>query len=181
MEESAITVRYARALFLLAEEKNQVGALKKDTELISEVCKLSDDFTRLLKDPVIKTSEKIRMMKIIFNGKISELGQNFLALATRNKREQYIPSICRNILSLIRQKYNIKAVTITTAKPIGTDMLEKAQRVLEKELALHVELTERVNPNILGGMVLRIDDKQYDDSLAARLRKMKQELLKTGL
>jgi F-type H+-transporting ATPase subunit delta len=181
MEESAITMRYARALFLLAKEKNQLTALKQDTELISEVCRMSAEFVRLLKDPVIKTSKKIRLMKIIFEGKISLLSQNFLVLVTRNKRETFIPAICRNTLSLIRSDKHIKTVVLTTAQSIDNETLEKAKKVLEKELGTRVELTCRVNPNIIGGIVLRIDDKQYDDSLATRLRKMKQSILKSHM
>ena len=181
MEESAITMRYARALFLLAKEKNQLTALKKDTEFISEVCRLSDEFNRFLKNPVIQTSKKIRLMKFIFEGKINELSQNFLILVTRNKREIYIPAICRNTLSLIRSEKNIRTAVMTTAQPVDNEILEKAEKVLEKELGTQVELTGRDNPNIIGGIILRIDDKQYDDSLATRLRKMKQSILKSHM
>jgi F-type H+-transporting ATPase subunit delta len=178
MEESAIKMRYARAVFLLAKEKKQLTVLKQDTELISEVCQVSAEFIRFLKNPVIRTSEKIRVMKIIFDGKISELSQNFLVLVTRNKRETFIPAICRNTLSLIRSEKNIKTAVLTTAQSVDNKTLEKAKKVLEKELGTQVELTGHVNPNIIGGIVLRIDDKQYDDSLATRLRKMKGNILK---
>jgi F-type H+-transporting ATPase subunit delta len=178
MEESAITVRYARAFFLLAKEKDQLSMLKQDVELIFEVCQSSADFMRMLKNPVIRTSEKIRLMKIIFGGKISELSHKFLVLVTRNNREAFLPDISRNILSFIRHEKNIKSATLTTAQPVGPELLEKAERILEEELQTEVELTGRVNPRLIGGLILRIDDKQYDDSLATRLKKMKQEVLK---
>lgn len=177
MEESAITVRYARAVFLLAKEENQLSNLKEDAELIFEVCQSSADFMRLLHDPVVRTSEKVRLMGIIFDGKIGTLSENFLKLVTRNNREVWLPAICRNILSLIRREKNIKTVTLTTAQPVAQKLLDKAEKILERALQTEVELSGRVNPHLIGGLILRIDDKQYDDSLASRLKKMKREVI----
>jgi F-type H+-transporting ATPase subunit delta len=178
MDESAISVRYAKALFSLAKEKNLLSELKDDIELISDVCNSSVDFNLMLKSPVVKTSQKIRLMKLIFGGKISELSLNFLELATRNKREVFIPSMCRNLLSLIRHEKNIQTVVLTIARPVDDETLRNAKKVLEKELGHTVELKGKVNPNIIGGMVLRIDDKQYDASVATQLKKLKQDMLK---
>lgn len=181
MYESAITVRYAKALFSLAKEKNLLAPLKNDVELISDVCSKSAQFNLLLKSPVVVTSEKIRLMGLIFREKINELSMNFLALLTRNKREIYIQRICLNVLALIREEKNIKTAVLTTAQTVDEKVLQKAERVLEKELDAKVELTGRVNPNIIGGIVLRIDDKQYDASVATQLKKLKQQMLKTQL
>lgn len=70
---------------------------------------------------------------------------------------------------------------MTTAQPIDQKLLKRAEKILETELGTPVELTGRVNPHIIGGMILRIDDKQYDDSLATRLKKMKQKLLSSHM
>ncbi|HDR51482.1 MAG TPA: ATP synthase F1 subunit delta, partial [Mariniphaga anaerophila] len=115
MDESAITVRYAKAVFSLAKENDQLSSLKNDAELIAAVCSQSADFNRFLKNPVAKTSEKIRLIRLIFKKKIDELSLNFLTLITQNKREEFIPAVCRNILSLIREEKNIKTAVLTTA------------------------------------------------------------------
>lgn len=179
MDESAITVRYAKAVFSLAKESDQLSTLKKDAELIAAVCSQSADFSRFLKNPVVKTSEKIKIIHLIFKEKISELSLNFLTLMTQNKREEFIPEVCRNILSLIRKEKNIKTAVLTTAIEMDEDLLQKAEKILEKELETQVELIGRVNPHIIGGVVLQIDGKQYDDSIATQLKKLKQEFLKT--
>jgi F-type H+-transporting ATPase subunit delta len=179
MDVSAISTRYAKALFSLAKEKNLLSELKDDIELISDVCNWSADFNLMLKSPVVKTSQKIRLMKLIFDGKTGELSMNFLELVTRNKREVFIPSMCRNLLSLIRQEKNIKTAVLTIARPVDDETLRNAEEVLEKELGHTVELKGKVNPNIIGGIILRIGDKQYDASVATRLKKLKQAMLKT--
>ncbi|MBW6534734.1 MAG: ATP synthase F1 subunit delta [Mariniphaga sp.] len=181
MDESAITVRYAKAIFSLAKEKNQLVSLKEDMDLISDVCIQSEDFILLLKSPVVKTSKKVHIIRLIFQKKISSLTLQFLELVVQNNREVFIPSICRNVLTLIRKEKNIKTAVITTAQTIDEKLLKKAKKILEEELETKVELSARVNPHLIGGMILRIDDKQYDASIFTHLNKLKQEMLKTQL
>ncbi|MEE4286412.1 MAG: ATP synthase F1 subunit delta [Mariniphaga sp.] len=181
MDESAITVRYAKAIFSLAKEKNQLSSLKEDMDLISNACSQSEDFILLLKSPVVKTSEKVHIIKLIFQKKISALSLQFLELVTQNNREVFIPLICRNVLTLIRKEKNIKTAVITTAQEMDKKLLEKAAKILENELGTQVELSAKVNPHLIGGMILRIDNKQYDASILTKLNKIKQEMLKTQL
>jgi len=181
MDESAITVRYAKAIFSLAKEKNQLVSLKEDMDLISDVCNQSVDFILLLKSPVVKTSKKVHIIQLIFQEKISALSLKFLELVTQNNREVFIPSICRNVLILIRKEKNIKTAVITTAQAIDEKLLKKATKILEEELGTQVELSAKINPHLIGGMILRIDDKQYDASILTQLNKLKQEMLKAQL
>jgi F-type H+-transporting ATPase subunit delta len=181
MEQSAINVRYAKALFLSAKEKDMIDTLKTDIELVLDVCKKSVDFILLLESPIVKTSKKTALITSLFKNKIDELTLNFLLLVAKNKREVYIPGICRNFLTLIRKDQNIKSAILTTASEIDTDSTKKIKELLGKELNATIELSTNVNPEIIGGLVLRIEDKQYDASIATQLKKIKQELLESEL
>jgi F-type H+-transporting ATPase subunit delta len=181
MDESAISVRYAKALFSLAKDKDLLSAVKNDMELVSGACSQSVEFNLLLKSPVVKISEKIRLMKLIFGGKVNELSLNFLELITRKKREVFIPSICHNVLALIREHKNIKTAVLTTAIKMDPEVLQRAEKIFEKELGTKVELSGRVNPHIIGGIILRINDQQYDASVATQLKRLKQKMIKTQL
>lgn len=181
MDHSAIAVRYAKAFFLLAKEKNKLEALKTDIEQISGLCANSKDFVRFLESPVIKTSKKKELLDSIFKGKIENLTLKFLYLITRNKRESHIPGICYNFLQLARKDQNIQSATLTTAAEIDPKTIERIKTLIEKELNAKVEITSRVDSKIIGGMVLRLDDKQYDASVATQLKKIKQQLLQSEL
>jgi F-type H+-transporting ATPase subunit delta len=148
-------------------------------ELISNVCKNSTDFILLLETPVVKTSEKSRLISKIFENKIHPLTLDFLQLIVKNNRETFIPSISRDTLDFIRREKNIKSAVLTTAIQIDQSLIEEVETLLEKELEGKVELTEKVNPDIIGGLILRIDDKQMDASVSTQLKKVKQQLLKT--
>jgi F-type H+-transporting ATPase subunit delta len=178
MNEGLISVRYAKALFSLAKENNLLTSLKDDMELILSVYNGSADFKRMLGTPVIKPSEKISVFHAVFNKKINPVSMNFLELVVRNNRETFIAPVCRNVLTFIRKEKNIKTAVITTAWELDKETLAKAEKVLEKELGTQVELTGKTNPNLIGGLVLRVDDQQYDATVATQLKKLKQEFLK---
>lgn len=181
MDQSAITVRYAKAFFILAKEKNLLDTLKTDIELISGVCTDSADFVLLLESPIVKTSKKAELIASIFKGKIDELSLKFLLLITKNKREVNIPGICRNFLALTRKDQNIKSAVLTTAAEIDSATIGRIKDILEKETEASIELTSNVNPELLGGLILRINDQQFDASVATQLKKIKETLLKSEL
>lgn len=181
MDHSAIAVRYAKAFFSTAKEKKMLTTLKTDIELVLDVCNNSSDFVLLLESPIVKTSKKVALITSIFKGKIDELSLRFLLLVANNKREVHIPGICRNFLDLTRKDQNIKSAVITTTSEIDSETIKNIETLLGKELNAKVELSANTNPEIIGGLVLRLDDKQYDASVATQLKKIKQKLLESEI
>ncbi len=179
MNYSAISVRYAKALFMLGKEKNLLSSIKEDMDYIAAVCNQSVDFKEFLKNPVVQTSKKTQIIKRIFETKISELSLRFLELIVKNKREVFIPMISLNVLDLIRKEKNIKTALLITASELDEKLLVKTKKILEKELGTKVDLTARTSPHIIGGIILQIDGKQYDASIATQIKKLKKEMLKS--
>jgi len=181
MDQSKINIRYAKAFFLLAKEKNLTVELRKDAKIIANVCETSSDFIILLESPVVKTSNKVKALKSIFEGKVNPLMVNFLTLIAENNREKYIPGIFRNLEDLYRQEEGIKSVVLTSAQPMDEAVVLQIGKILEKELNAKVEMTQKVNEELIGGYVVRFDDKQYDASIATQIKKIKEKLLQTDL
>lgn len=181
MDQSKINVRYAKAFFTLAKEKGLTIELRKDAGLITSVCTTSSDFILMLESPVVKTSQKIEALKCIFEGKVNALSLNFLLLITENKRENYLQGIFRNLEDLYRREEGIKSAILTSAQPLNETLVLQIQKVLETEFNAKVELSQKVDSKLIGGFVLRVDDKQYDSSLSTQLKKIKEQLLHTEL
>lgn len=181
MNVSLITVRYAKALFAVAKENNILAELKNDMELVLNVSRDSSEFNRMLNSPVVVPSEKINVLKAIFDAKVTATTINFLELTVKNNRESLIREICRDVVEMIKKENNIKTAVITTARELDKSTLNKAGETLEKELNAKVELGARTNEKIIGGLILRIDNMQYDASVETRLNRLKKEFLKTQL
>lgn len=181
MDQSAITVRYARAFFLAAKEQKLLDQLKADIETIAEVCKTSDDFVLLLESPVVRTSKKAAIIQQIFSGAVHALTLKFLLLIIENKREDHLPDICRNFLAITRKDQHIKSAVLTSASKLSSSTTQKIKELLAQKLNASIELSTQIKPEIIGGLILRLEDQQYDASVATQLKKIKQNLLKTEL
>lgn len=181
MNISAIRVRYAKAFFSLAKEKKMMETLKNDMVKVFDVCNHSSDFILLLESPVISTLKKAELITKIFKAEVDPLTLNFLLLITNNKREIYIPGICRNFLDMIRKDRNVKSAILITASEINKSAIDKIKELIEKELNAKLELECQIEPEIIGGVILRIDDKQYDASVTTQLKKIRKNLLESEL
>jgi F-type H+-transporting ATPase subunit delta len=181
MDQSKINVRYAKAFFSLAKEKGQTEELKKDVGLIFSVCNSISDFIVLIDSPIVSTTGKIKAIKSIFHGKVNPLTLNFLTIITENRREKYIPGIFRNLEELYRMNDGIKTAVLTTAVPLDEVVVEQIRESIEKELGGKVELSQMVDGGLIGGFILRVDDNQYDASISAHLKKIREKLLQTEL
>lgn len=177
MNESKISVRYAKAIFAYALEKNILEIVKNDISLLYEVCKQENDFIILLESPILKTSQKIKVVKKIFQDKINPSTFSFLNLVFVNKRESFLKSIARNFFKDYRDYKGIKQVVFTSSCKITDELRKNIQTLIKKEFSEKYELTEVIDENLMGGFVLRIEDQQYDASLLSKLDKLKRELL----
>jgi F-type H+-transporting ATPase subunit delta len=177
MNHSKINVRYAKALFALGKENDQIRLLHKDIMSIYTICSESEDFVHFLENPIISTSQKKEIFQELFKDHISELALRFILLITENNRELEIPGICRNFIGLVRADQGILPASVTTTVKLSRATFEQIRISLVKETGKKIELTEKINPAIIGGIILRIEDQQYDGSIATQLKKIKEAML----
>lgn len=177
MNESAITVRYAKALFQVGEETGTLDVLRSNIDELMITIKESAEFSTLLISPIIKSSEKVRVFKTIYSSHFDAALINFFELITKNKREQHLPEMCLKFIQLHKDKKEIKEAVITTAQPLEAKYRDEIHQFLTKKFKLKIELSEEVNPALIGGFRLRIDDQQIDASISTKLRKIQTELI----
>jgi F-type H+-transporting ATPase subunit delta len=177
MNTSLITVRYARALFQLSEEYKIQDSVRKDMEELSACIANSPEFKFMLESPMIKGSEKSRLVNIIFNDKIQELTLKFIHLLIGNKREHLLSDICRNFISQYKQKLGIKEASLTTAYVLDEKYKKQIYDYITSKFNIKIELDEKVDPAIIGGFILRIEDEQVNASIRSQLNKIKRELI----
>ncbi|MEX0987116.1 MAG: ATP synthase F1 subunit delta [Bacteroidales bacterium] len=176
MNDSKISVRYARALFQSALEKNIQDQVRKDMEEVQATC-LLPDFQYLLLTPVIKDSEKREIMNNLFGKRVHALTLSLLTLLIRNGREQFVPGIARNFIAQYKKHHKIKTAIFTSASSVPEATRMRVKKVIEETLNSPVELEGIDNAALIGGFVIRIDDLQYDASVASSLNKLKKQLL----
>ena len=178
MNESQISVRYAKALFQSASEKKILEKVYKDMELLALTCK-QDEFQYMLVVPTLKPSQKVKLMETIFQSKISETSMSLINLVVQNKRDIYLPGIARNFRDLYRKAMKISSASLVTAEPVDEKALESVTKMLTSVYDSSVELTTKVEEGVIGGFILTIENMQYDASVASSLRDLRKQLLQT--
>jgi F-type H+-transporting ATPase subunit delta len=178
MNESQISVRYAKALYHSASEKKIQDQVYMDMELLAATCKL-DDFLYMLKVPTLQPSQKSALVESIFKAQFSDVSVAMIKLVIKNKREVYLPGIARNFRDLYRKAKGLRIASLVTAQAVDEAAMQSVKTLIAKAYDSEVELTASVDKDVIGGFVLTIEDLQYDASVAASLRKLKKQLLQT--
>ena len=177
MNESKITTRYAKAIFQLAQENNLLEVIKQDLDLVRQVLDI-DEFDQLIKSPIIPVSQKQAAFTDVFKGKVHEYTLDFLLLVTENKREAYLGLMIMDFYELYKKALGITEVHLTTAVDLDEEQKQQFIEILKKTLNTKIDLHQKTDPQIIGGFILRVEDKLLDMSVASQLKQIKKELTK---
>lgn len=176
MNQSKISVRYARAIFELAEEKGLLEKVYADFRLVREALADLPEFKEVMASPIVKKSDKISLFEGTFAGKIDELSLNFLKFLVEKNREIYVVDILRNFETSYRRKNNCKEVVITTAQPINDTLRADIENRIKEVYKANVDLKNKVDEQMIGGVIVRIENQQLDLSVRTQLQEIKQSL-----
>ena len=102
---------------------------------------------------------------------------SFLMLLLTNQREAYLKDISRNFLESYRKEAGFKAANLISAIEINQATIEQFRTFIRKHFNSEVDLTCTIDTKLIGGFVLQVEDQQIDASVAAKLKKLKRELL----
>lgn len=179
MVEDRIGYRYAKSAFALAEEKNIVEETREDMGMIANVISSNREFAAFLKSPLISSSKKLTIVNEIFGGNYkSELAEMLVQLVVRKGREMYLPQVAESFLRLYDEAKKILRGVLTSAVPLSSDQMKKIKASMEEKSGKTFEMESEVNPELIGGFVLKVGDTLFDGSVASSLRKLNQEFSK---
>ncbi|MDD3741353.1 MAG: ATP synthase F1 subunit delta [Bacteroidales bacterium] len=176
MNQSKISVRYAKAIFEASGEKNVQKEVFTDFILIRNAIRENKDFDEIISSPVIKPSEKKFLLNNVFKSVVNELTMKFLEMIVSNSREKYIVDIARVYSDLYHKEHNIKEVILTTPFGIDENTKESLAKTVADSFNSGVEIKDQINADMIGGVIIRIDNLQLDLSVATQLREIKESL-----
>ena len=182
MIEKSLATGYAQALFEVASERGGADDIEKDLEGIKDLLRSNREFRDILYHPsIIKTDKKNLIDKIIAPQCSSKWVRNLIYILVDRRREKmldYLPDVFKGVAKRIK---GVVSVKVQTAIPLTEDRLANLQESLKKLTKKKVELETEVNNEIIGGMVIRIENKIIDGSVINHLKNLKKNLLKTAL
>ena len=177
MADQRVAARYAKSLLDLGKEMGTLDSVKEDMDLLSKTMAESRELRLLLRNPIVKHDKKLAILKAIFEGKVSDMTLRFFTILTDKNRESAIEGIGPEFLAQYNVLQGIQSAQVTSAAPLTAAARAEIQALVTKQTGhAEVQLTEKVDPELIGGFVLRVGDNQIDDSVRTSLRKMRTAL-----
>ena len=176
---SRAAIRYAKAILQSANENNTGAVLFGDMQSVYNTIEGSRELQVVLQSPVIKTDEKKQVLLKIFSGQ-SETTHSLINLLVANKRTSLLGKVAKSYIDLYNDEQGVKVANVITAVPLSSDLEAKVMsKVKELTGSEKVSLKSEIDPEIIGGFILRVGDVQYDASIVNQFRKLKREFSKS--
>lgn len=179
MRDSKVAYRYAKSILGLAAERNEAERVEEDFALMVRVLNENREMRVFLHSPVVKGDKKDKVLNAVFGAHISELMKAFIRILTAKGREYLLQDIAHSYLEQIRISKGIMAASVESASELDEDSRSIIAELVKAfneggEIVLH----ESTNPDVIGGFVLKVDDKMLDASVAGHLRKLRRQFAK---
>jgi F-type H+-transporting ATPase subunit delta len=171
--------RYAKAVLSLAKDRNQTEEVNGEMMLVMETLASNADLSQALKSPTIGSQAKRKVLDEVFKS-TGEITHNLFGLLLENKRIESLGEVAKKYTVLYNEMNNIRVATVTTAVELTPEMEKKVMSKVHELTGGNASLINKVNPEILGGFILRIGDLQYDASVSGNLNRLKREFKKTN-
>lgn len=181
MGKLVVSDRYANSLFSVGLELNELDKFQKELNMISETLASSDELLQVLVHPRITDEEKKSVVDSLFKQRVSNEIINFLYVVIDKGRESVILEIIDIFNDLYDQYKGHIKVTAVTAIPISEDQKEKLIKKLEDLTKMNVNLTNEIDPSILGGMLIKTKNRVIDGTVASELESIRDTINKVSI
>ncbi|HEV7301349.1 MAG TPA: ATP synthase F1 subunit delta [Tepidisphaeraceae bacterium] len=168
---------YAKPLLQLATEQNQAAQVGEELAQIAEIVRQNKTFGLYLSDPGISNDERNATLTRVFGGKVSPLLHNFLGVLNHRGKLRYLSQISKAYERLLEDQLGNIEVDVTTAQKLSPEQVEVVRQRVSAALGKNAIVHQYVDESILGGLMVRVQDKLIDASVRYQLQAMKQQLL----
>jgi F-type H+-transporting ATPase subunit delta len=166
--------RYASALFELAKQDKQLPEVEGQLKAFQTMLDDSGELRRLVRSPVISAGDQAKALSAILQrAGISGLTANFLSLITRKRRLFAVGDMIKGFRVLLARERGEVSADVATAHALTPDQLTQLKDALRISVGKEVQVNTRVDPNLLGGLVVKIGSRMIDSSLRTKLNNLK--------
>lgn len=174
MLTNKVAKRYAQGLLDFSKESNQVQAIYGEMKDVVKTMSNSKDLQKFLSTPFIDYKKKLNVVKEVFKN-FSPLSQNFVNLVVKQGRETHLQDIAQEFINKVDAENGVQKISLITATQLSNEVVEKILKSTPLVKNTQYELKVSVNPEILGGYILRVGDYQIDASVKSKLNQLKKD------
>lgn len=177
MDNGRISVRYARALFQLSQEQGCEEAVYDGlTRFAHNYLLAIAQFNEVLADPIVAKEEKVKLMEMAVGEPLHDTLKQFMAFVADQKRENKMPLIAMKFMEMYRAKHHILSTQVTTATELPEATYDKIMAFVKQAFDAEAEIDVKIDPSLIGGFILDIENNRMDASVAGQLNALKNRL-----
>lgn len=176
MSVSIVAARYAKSLIELAKEQNVLEAVYQDMILFKDTADKNRGLMLALKSPVVRHEKKSGILKALFEARVNPVSYAIFKIITKKNRESILDEIANEFIKAYNLNQGIQKASVVTTTPLTEELRQQFIEIVKSVTGKTVQLAEKINPAIIGGYVLTIEDRQIDASLRSRLNELKLQL-----
>jgi F-type H+-transporting ATPase subunit delta len=174
---ASLAGRYASALFDLARDERQIDSVSRSLEAVRSTLETSPEFKAVATSPLIDRAEAGKAVSATAAAlKLDPTTSNFLSVVARNGRLRQLPEIIRIFGRLAAEHRGETTAEVTSARPLDDDQLSAVKQQLRGRAGRDVNIDARVDPSILGGIVVRLGSQMIDASIRTKLNTLAQAM-----
>ena len=178
MAVAIVAARYAKSLLDLAQEKGLTETIHKDMQFFRNTVDSSRPLLLMMKNPIVRAEKKNAIVKAVFEGRVDAMTMAFFQIIARKNREPILDAIADEFINQYNRLNGIERATVVTTVPLTAALREKFKTmVMQTTGGKTVELKEEIDPKIVGGYILRLGDRQVDESLRSQLNDLRLQFL----
>ena len=171
-----VAKRYAKALFGLAEERKILDELEKDLEQMAEVLSGSPDLAAMLQNPLISEQDKFGVLNEVFSRGMQQTTIHFLHLLADKKRLAILPDAIEAFHYMMLQHQNTVEAELISAVQLSENQVNEIRKNMEDLTGKTLRLEKKIDADIIGGFVVRVEDLIIDNSIRNQLEKLRETL-----
>jgi F-type H+-transporting ATPase subunit delta len=178
---ASLAERYAAALFELADERHALDAVANDLRELRTMLQESPDLMRLLRSPVLSREDQAKAIAALGErAGLSALTRDFLGVVAGNRRLFAIPAMIEAYLNQLAARRGEVTDEVTTAQPLNDTQRNTLGEQLRRAVGRRVTVDLRVDPSLLGGMIVKVGSRMVDGSLKSRLQRLQVAMKRVG-
>jgi F-type H+-transporting ATPase subunit delta len=178
---SGVSGRYATALFELARDEKSIDAVRADLDKFDTMLADSADLKRLVRSPVFSSDAQLRALSAVLDkAGISGISANFLKILTTNRRLFAVDQVIRAFRALVAKFKGEATADVTVAEKLSDKNLDALKAALKSVTGKDVSLDVKVDPSIIGGLVVKLGSRMVDSSLRTKLNSIKHAMKEAG-
>ena len=165
--------RYAAALFDLADERRMLDEIAADLRQLRAMLGASGDFQRLIRSPILSRDEQAKAIGVLAErAELSSLVRDFLAVVARNRRLFAVSAMIEVFLNKLASRRGEVNAHVTAAQPLNEAQLAALNEQLRRSIGSRVSIDVRVDPGLIGGMIVKVGSRMIDGSVKSKLQRL---------